>query len=48
MSFGRYLCLLALAALLAPPAALCAEGKTAWGGASPRTTMSGGIGDVDS
>ena len=32
MSFGRYLCLLALAALLAPPAALCAEGKTAWGG----------------
>lgn len=32
MSSGRYLCLLALAALLAPPAALCAEGKTAWGG----------------
>lgn len=32
MSFGRYLCLLALAALLAPPVALCAEGKTAWGG----------------
>lgn len=31
MSFGRYLCLLALAALLAPPAALCAERKTAWG-----------------
>lgn len=31
MSPGRYLCLLALAALLAPPAAFCAEGKTAWG-----------------
>ena len=31
MLLGRYLCLLALAALLAPPAAFCAEGKTAWG-----------------
>jgi len=31
MIIGRYLCLLALAALLAPPVALCAEGKTAWG-----------------
>lgn len=28
---GRYLCLLALAALLAPGAGICAEGKTAWG-----------------
>jgi len=31
MNLGRYLCLLALAALLAPPPAFCAEGKTAWG-----------------
>jgi hypothetical protein len=31
MSFGKYLCPLALAALLAPPVAFGAEGKTAWG-----------------